>query len=512
METVGLRERLREFLKHRQHAVKILGYTSKTLWLLLIPIAKNLVASNFDIQGWLRTYWLDLFTVLAVVAFAVFRWLFVYYEIGEKSITAHTGPFGLSCTTVCFSEISAMRVEQGVVYRSVQASTMYLETQARSLRRSEIKLVISEKNVEEIFALISSRSEGQPRFTVQPKNRLVLIYSVMFSSFFSGLAIFGTLIWQISRTFGKKPNDLADQFNSGLQKVDQQTLNLSRTVPRMIFIVVAAVVLGWMISFVNNLLDHWNFEAARRGNSQLLVRSGKYKRNRSVLNREQINYYEIRQSLFMKLARISSVRIQCSGFGRKKRDTAVLIPMTRNSETAASLRLLEPDLGRQCEQLRPSKKSFWGFVGVPFGLCFLPFIGGSAVKLFTENTHSEINYFIVLLTLPLIWYTVVQGFAHRHTAFGMTDDTCTLCCCPLFRFKKIIIPMKNVTMVQVRQSPIERAFGSCTVAVWPDCEVRKPHKVPRLSYKEVCGLLSKYVNVSFAEENQTRGGFEIEQV
>ena len=497
MNDIGLRRRLGEFLKHRQHPVKILGYTSKTLWLLAIPIAKNLVASNFDIQGWLRTYWLDLFTILAIVTFALFRWLFVFYEIGEGSITAHTGPFGLFCTTICFSEISAMRVEQGVIYRSVQASTMYLETQARSLSRSEIKLVISEKNVEEIFALISSRSEGQPEFSVQPKNRLVLIYSLMFSSFFSGLVIFGTLIWQISRTMGKKPEDLAGQFNSGLQKVDQQTLNLSRTVPGIILMLLAVFVFGWLISFADNLLGYWNFEATRRGSSQLLVRSGKYKRSRSVLNRDQINYYEIRQSLLMKLSRISSVRIQCSGFGRKKRDTGALIPMTKNREMAASLKLLEPDPGSQRSQIRPGKRAFWSFVGVPFGLCFLPFIGGAAARLFTEDMEQEINYMIVILTVPLIWYTVVQGFAHRYTSLGMTADTCTVCCCPLYKFRKIIIPMKNVTMVQVRQNPIERAFGSCTVAVYPDHEVRKAFRVSRLPYKEVCEMLSQYVNGAF---------------
>ena len=512
MKTGGLQQRLGEFLKHRQHPVKILGYTYKTLWLLLIPAVKNLVTSNFDIQGWLRTYWLDIFTVLAIIVFAVFRWLFVFYEIGESSITAHTGPFGLLQTTICFGEVSAMRVEQGVVYRSVRASTMYLETQARSLSRSEIKLVISERNVEEIFALISSRSEGAPRFSVQPKNSLVLLYSLLFSSFLSGLIIFGTLIWQITRSLGTRPNDFAGQLNSSLQKVDQNTLNLSRTVPRMILIVIAAVVLGWLVSFVNNLLDHWNFEATRRGSSQLLIRSGKYKRNRTVINREQINYYEIRQSLLMKPARISSVRIQCSGAGRKKRDSAALIPLTKNSEMTASLKLLEPEQGSQRSQIRPGKRAVWGFLARPLVISLLPLAAGSVIKLYSTGIEHEINYLTVLLTIPLIWYMVVQGFAGKYTALGMTGDTCTVCCCPLYKFKKMIIPMKNVSSVQVRQSPVQKLFGSCTVIVYSNHESRRAHRVSRLPYKEVCGLLGKYVNRAFTEEIQTRGGFEIEQV
>ena len=172
----------------RQHPIKILGYTSKTLWLLLIPIGKNLVTSNFDIQGWLKTYWLDLFVVLWIMLFAVFKWLFVFYKIGDGCITAHTGPFGVIKTTVYFSQISSIRVEQGIIARAFHASTLNLETQAKSITRSDIRLVISEKHINEIFELVAAKSENKPQFAVQPNNGLVVIYSVMFSSALSGSA------------------------------------------------------------------------------------------------------------------------------------------------------------------------------------------------------------------------------------------------------------------------------------------------------------------------------------
>ena len=496
-----MRGQLHEFLRHRQHPIKILGYTSRTLWLLVIPIAKNLVTSHFDIQGWLRTYWLDLFTILAIISLAVFRWLFVYYEIGEGSITAHTGPFGLFCTTIFFSEISAMRVEQGIVYRSVQAGALYLETQARSLSKFEIKLVISQKSIEEIFKLASSRSEGSPMFTVKPKNSLVLIYSLMFSSVLSGLVIFGTLLWQGWRIAGTKLRDVPGQVESGLHKVDESTLKLSESVPELILLLGGTFIAAWLISFVSNLLNNWNFEASRRGDTQLLIRSGKYTRNRCILNREQINYYDIRQSLLMKLSGISSVHMQCSGFGRRKRHPAALIPMTKNSEMAASMKLLEPDLGTQRTQVRPGKRSLWSFIGLPALICPLPFAAGTAAKQLIENTDNEINFFIVVLTVPLVWLTAVRGVASRCTSFGMTGDTCTLCYCPSYRYHKVIIPMGNVSSVQIRQNPIERYYGSCTVAVYSDHEIRKAHKVSHLPYRDVCEVLSRYINTAFSYES-----------
>ena len=80
-----------EFLGRRQHPIKILGYTSKTLWLLAIPIIKNIAVYRFDIKGWISTYWLDLIMIVSMLGFAVFRWLFVFYRIEDDGITAHFG-------------------------------------------------------------------------------------------------------------------------------------------------------------------------------------------------------------------------------------------------------------------------------------------------------------------------------------------------------------------------------------------------------------------------------------
>ena len=71
--------RFREFLRHRQHPIKIIGYTSKTMWLLLIPLVKYLVALKFDIRSWLVTNWVDILAIVAIFAFALSLVAAVYY-------------------------------------------------------------------------------------------------------------------------------------------------------------------------------------------------------------------------------------------------------------------------------------------------------------------------------------------------------------------------------------------------------------------------------------------------
>ena len=489
---------LHEFLRRRQHPIKILGYTSKVLWLLLIPLAKNFVASSFDIQGWIRTYWLDLFTILFIVGIAVFRWLFVFYRIEEDRITTHTGPFGMIRTTIYFSQITAMRVRQGFLYKAVNAATMNIETSAVSLTSNEMKLVISEKSIEEIYRIVSSRSEGEPAFTVMPKKSQMLIFSLFFSSTFSGLILFATVVWQAYRLVGREmEQQVADKVNGEFTKIDSMTLRLSETVPQAVLIVGGLIAGGWLISFVSNLMSNWNFRAMRRG-GQIITESGAFQRTRKILNRDKINYFDIRQSLTMKIARISSVHILCAGYSERKKDTAALIPITGNDDMMASLRLLEPELGKQRSQAGTGPGAVARFIIPPIVMSLVPVAGGTVAKLLLKRWEAEITIFMLALTAPLLWLIVVQFFAARYTTVGMTNDTCTLSYCKLYQFHRIVVPVGKITRMDVSQNPFQRMSGTCTLTVYTDSEKRIAHRIGRLRYADVCPMLAQYVDERFA--------------
>ncbi|MBQ7755735.1 MAG: hypothetical protein IJ401_00305, partial [Oscillospiraceae bacterium] len=72
---------MNDFFKKRQHPIKILGYTTRTFWLLLIPLARSLVAVKFDVATWLEGWWLDMIVLAFMFLYALFRWFFVTFEI-----------------------------------------------------------------------------------------------------------------------------------------------------------------------------------------------------------------------------------------------------------------------------------------------------------------------------------------------------------------------------------------------------------------------------------------------
>ena len=480
---------LREFLRRRQHPIKIIGYTSKTLWLLLIPIVKNIITFEFDIQGWIRTHWLDAIVIAFIVGFAVFRWLFVFYRIEDDGIEAHFGPFGIIRTKVYFSEITTFSTNQGYIYRAVGACTMYIETNADSLPRTDMKLVISEKSVKEIYDIVAARSDRQPSFSVAPRKRHLAVFSLLFSSPISGIILFMTFIYELYRLVGQEmEKQLFDTVNGRLVQIDSEFLGIFRAVPGTIAMIGGVIAGGWLLSFVTNLLSYWKFTSARRGR-QYFITSGFIRRKRSILNRDRVNYFDVRRTLMMRLFRISSVHICCTGYGVRKSDTSALIPITTDSEMEASMKILAPSLKQAPPEIRTGRRDLGRFVALPLMMCLIPIAAGTFMKYMIDRWHSEINILMIIMTLPLIWQVIIKLAAAFTTSVGMKNDVCTLCYCRDSMYHTVSIPKKNVSKLRIKQNLTQRMSRTCTLFIYTDSERRRVHKImglPLEATKEMC--------------------------
>lgn len=468
---------VREFLHRRQHPIKIIGYTSKTLWLLLIPIVKNIITLEFDIQGWIRTHWLDGIIISFIVGFAVFRWMFVYYRIEEDGIEAHFGPFGIIRTKVYFSEITTFSTNQGYLYRAVGACTMYIETNADSVPRTDMKLVLSDKSVKEIYEIVSARSNKQPSFSVAPRKRHLAVFSLLFSSPISGIILFMTFIYELYRLVGQEmEKQLFSTVNGKIVQIDSATLGLFRAVPGTIAMIGGVIAGGWLLSFITNMLSYWKFTSARRGR-QFFIASGFIRRKRSILNRDRVNYFDVRRTLMMRLFHISSVHICCTGYGVRKSETSALIPITTDREMEASLKILEPSLVQAPPEIHTGKRDLGRFLTLPLIMCAVPIAAGTFMKYLIDRWHSEINILMVVMTLPLLWQVIIKLVAAFTTSVGMKHDVCTLCYCRDSMYHTVSIPKKNVSKLRIKQNVFQRKSRTCTLYIYTDSERRRVHRI-----------------------------------
>lgn len=482
--------RVKRFFSRRQHPVKLISYTSHNLWLLLIPLTKRLIGSKFDLKEWILINWLDILSISVIFAIALLRWIFVSFRIESDGLVANTGLFGMVKTKVYYSQITTVSFCQSWYGRPFGAHTIYVETNAKTVTREDVRLVISRKNARRLYGYVSSVSEGKPRATYSPRKLHLFVFSMLFSSAFTGMLLYGTFMFEVNRLVGTEmERKMLERFNGEISKIDQQTLNLTKTIPRIILIVAAVVIGGWFISFLATLARHWSFTVSRT-DKQLLVKSGVLIKRRHIINRSRVNYYDLTQTLLMKIFKICSVTLDCTGYGKSRREISALIPITTYDNMNASLELLVPELPRSKPEISTgSANDVRRFVTGPVLLCLIPTAAIQLLNKYFPRHNTDINALLAILTVPMIWLVIVKTASAFNTSVGFDETGCVLNYCKWYRFHKVLLPKEHITMIRITRNPFQLLNDTCMLRVYTIGEKRRPHRINFIRYsalREMC--------------------------
>lgn len=483
---------IKGFFVKRQHPIKILQYIAKYLWLLLIPLAKYLIAKNFDLKDWIQTNWVDILTLSVIIGYGFLRWVFIYFDIEDDSIIAHTGYFGIEQTRVYFSEMASMSLCQGYIYRLIGACTLYIDTDAKSLQNTDIRLDISSKQAFRIYDLATAKCKNKPKYIFNSQKMSLVIFSLLFSSTLSGVLLTLTFIYEAYRIVGK---EIEEQF---IERVNDQLEKLTLHIPKYLLLAAAIVAGGWLVSFLSNLMRHWNFTCTRCSD-MLLISSGKGTKRRHVIMRDRVNYIDFQQSMLMKIFNICSVSVQCTGYGKRRLEISALVPITTNSRAESSIKLLMPNVPDIRYDVRTGKADLGRFITLPLLLCMLPWQAYKTLYKFIPQIPSideiipdwrdNLKILAVLSLLPLIWLTVVKTAAAFNTAVGFDKSHCILSYCKNYRFHRVVISLDRISKITVSQNLLQRISRTCVLSIHTNSETVRSHTVKSMNYKKLMKLL-----------------------
>ena len=473
------------FFRHRQHPIKMIDYTSRNLWLLLIPLSKYLIASRFNFQDWIRTNWVDILAISGIFTIAVLRWIFVRFDIDADGITAHTGLFGVVRTKVYFSEITTVSFCQSWINRPFKAHTIYIETNARTVSKEDVRLVLSQRNADILYRFIGYDERDKPNVTYSPRKTHLMVFSLLFSSALSGVILYGTFMFEAYKIVGIEiEQELIARVNGEFTKIDERFLRLSETIPKAVLLLGGIVILGWFISFLATLVRHWSFTVSRT-KSRLFVKSGVLIKRRHIINREKVNYYDLRQTLLMKIFKICSVTLDCTGYGKSRREISALIPITTYEQMNASLKMLVPELPRPRPEIRTGRNDVGRFVFIPIVLCFIPPVIRHFIRYLVSDWHREINSIMAILMIPLVWLVIVKAAAAFNTSVGFNERGCAVSYCKMFQFHKIFLPKSNISKIRITRDPFQMINKTCTLWIYTCGEKEKFHKMKSMPYDEI---------------------------
>ncbi|MCM1023371.1 MAG: PH domain-containing protein [Prevotella sp.] len=466
-----------------QHKIAILKYTTRNFWMLLIPLVRGLAAAGFDFYHWLRGAYWDLIVVLLMIGFAVLRWYFVRFEVGEKGISVSHGIFVRNKFTVPYSAIACASAVRSIWMRPIRAVTVALDSDSQSTlgngKKADVELIVKLTDYTRIYNNIPNKSTNA-KITYKASKANLVFFSLVFSSTLSGVIFLGTFFIQGSRIVG---NRLEEQFLHAVNDVTELMRKIITGVTPAAVSLTLVIALGWGFSFVSNLLRHINFRIQRCGNN-ITVRNGFFSKWKYYVNITKVNCADLRQNLLMKICRVTSVHVSCTGYGKSKNEIPVFVPITTKKRVMSSMRMILPNFTLSNISLKPKPSYILPFLWAPLLAAVALPVGAAAAARFFPAWNGIIKFLLIMGEIPSLYLVAVKTAAKFTTGIGFGDDTLTLKYCTLSKFHTVIVPKSRIAYVKLTRTVFQRFNGSCDVWVYSRGERAAKHRVRGIDAKK----------------------------
>lgn len=460
----------------RQHKIAILKYTTKNFWLLLIPLIRGLIAMNFDFYNWVRGAYLDIIVILLIFGLAALRWAFVRFDTLEDGFYVRSGVILKSEFTVPYRVLSCVTAKKALWLRPIRAVTVSLDSDSQSVSNkrgmADVEIIMTLRDYRELYKKAPRHTDSAKITYCASKSNLVL-FSLVFSSTLSGVIFWATLFIQGSRIVGSR---LENIFLTTVSDVTQRVQTIINGVTPFAVAISIVIAASWLFSFISNLLRHINFKADRRGEN-IFVENGFFSRWRYYINSRRINYADLRQNLLMKICRVMSVHVSCTGYGKSRNELPVFVPITTRDRVIGSMRLLLPGLAPADSDLRTKKDYFMPFIWFPLlAAAALPLLAVQAVKLYPD-WGSIIKFLMIMGEIPALYMLAVGITAKFSTGIGVGDETLTLRYCKASQFHTVVVPKSRIACVRLTRTVFQLFNGTADVHVYTRGERAARHRI-----------------------------------
>lgn len=461
----------------RQHPIAILRYVSKNFWLLLIPLLRGLLAFKFDFYNWLSGAYLDILVVLVIFGAAFFHWWNINFSIGKKWINVRNGFFVRETMRIPYTSITAVSIEKAFALRPLRAVRILLDTDSSSTVNKredpDVKLVVREKDVDKLLTYFKAESD-EKKICYKSNRRRMLFFSLAFSSALSGLIYFGTFLIQGGRLVG---NELEERFLGAVNNVTRVAEKVIYGITPVTVGIIIVLGAGWFYSFMSNYLRHINFELekSKRG---IEIKSGFFTRWFYYINVDKVNYADLRQNMLMKICRVMSVNVSCSGYGKKKNEIPVFVPVTSKKNVDEVIEKFLPEFSSgEGERYDVKPTYIMKFLGPPTVLIFAIILVFLAVVFFLPEWYSVVLFASVMGEIIAVHLLIVNLAAFLSNGVEICKGSIVVRYCKAFGFHNVIVPLDKISEIRISQTMLQKLNGSCNFILYTRGERATRHKV-----------------------------------
>lgn len=477
---------------HRSHPINIVEKTSRYLILLILPILRAIISGvkaifDGDISlaqwfiDWASGSWFDILTIFTILFLGFFSWFCYVYFLGDDGISIKQGFLITRYRFISYNKISVITIENTYYLRPFKATKFTADTDGGGVKHSDFKITMGCKQVDELIRLAKNAivNSNSIKKTYLPKNFHIAVLSFLSSNSLTGVLFFYALVTGASKIFGQEIEDLVLE-----QITTYATFFASDTMPLMTAILTFLIIIGWLISFLKNLVRHLKFSAIRQG-GLINITSGVFTKHEYYIATSRVNLVELRQNIVTKCLGLYSTLIHSNGYGKKKDELSVLMPAGASFDITQNLHLLIPEIPFNDKEIKPKFKYLTRILMIP-SLCILSviFLTDKVVNYFPSFSQF-ISYVGFMLVIGFSLYFIVRVISFFHNGIGANNKSFTLYYTKGLQIKTVSVPKKRIVKTKIKRSVFQLMAGSCDVIFYTTSEGRVTHKVPNLNYNEV---------------------------
>ncbi|MDE6706724.1 MAG: PH domain-containing protein [Oscillospiraceae bacterium] len=515
---------------HREHPLRILKYSTKTLWLLIFPILRGAmnIKNSLVFQemknipeiffNWLHGVWFDLLILACILGYGFLVWFFRKFTVKENQIYVQDGFIFTRIRILPIKNISSMTIERPFFLKAFHASYIYIDTASGLLDVADIQLLIKQQD-EMIFYSALPRIRHGKRHNYQQKVKIwqILLFSVIFSSSFSG-ALYLAMFWFQG---GRIARDLINEFQltERLNLVSQEVAEHLAGIPPIAVAVGIVILSTWGLSFINNLLRYSGFymESDKR---QLFVKSGIVTTRFFHLQNHKINFLDIRQNFITKMFQIYSFTVNCSGYGTQKGTLPICLPILTRKQLETAMPFIFPASRMLKIQLRPPKSSWFGYtcIWIIYLLAIIP--ATELMKYLSPTVQEFLNIFesisvIIpakeiteqllpalqeilnslqfMIALPIFWKLIIQVSALLTNGVTISKNQVFVKYCKGFTFHTIIAEKDCIVKIRIQQYIWQKWANKCHLTIYFRSEKSRNCKLYGLDYQQTRAYFSEFL-------------------
>nr|WP_245197998.1 PH domain-containing protein [Sphingomonas kaistensis] len=413
------------------------------------------------------------------------HWRRFSFRVGSDAIRIDSGILSRNQRTIPFDRVADVSIAQGPLQRLFGIARVTLETGGSgagkeegvldgiALHRAEalrehvrtMRLGASGAAVGEPAAVVIERDEDPPLFAMDLRRLLTL------GMFNFSLAIFAGL-FGASQTVGDALNIDPFERTFWTPILSQYGLGdwlLAHRIGLAVAGVAVLVLAGLATGIVRTVLRDYGFRLDRTGNG--------FRRRRGLLTRTDVSLPArriqagliatgpLRNRFGWRAFKVLSLAGEGGQPGKEGRDDHVLAPLATEDEVAgiaAAIGLAIPD---EATPWRPvSRGHLTSFVAVVGALMLLGAVAG-LLFLAALNAPAEAYVAPPLLALAgVAGLGLLRWFEWRHTAYALEAGR-LLIRTGWWSRRTLLVPLRNVQSVTLRESSLSRRFGIASLAV-----------------------------------------------